>query len=67
MPTGFAPPRFLASLAALALRPLLGGCVAAAAPLRVNGVAGDDERAIEEAVAWLATAPGVTGQLLALD
>ena len=39
----------------------------AAAPLRVNGVAGDDERAIEEAVAWLATAPGVTGQLLALD
>ena len=31
MPTGFAPPRFLASLAALALLPLLGGCVAAAA------------------------------------
>jgi len=31
MPTGFAPPRLLASLAALALLPALGGCVAAAA------------------------------------
>lgn len=31
MPTGFAPPRPLLSLAALALLPLLGGCVAAAA------------------------------------
>jgi len=38
----------------------------AAAPRRVNGVAGDDERAIEETVAWLAEAPGVTGQLLAV-
>ena len=31
MPTGFAPPRLLSSLAALALLPALGGCVAAAA------------------------------------
>jgi len=38
----------------------------ALAPRRVNGVAGDDERAIEQAVAWLAEAPGVTGQLLAV-
>ncbi len=38
-----------------------------AAPLRVNALAGGDEPAIAAAVAYLANAPGVTGQLLALD
>lgn len=38
-----------------------------AAPLRVNAVAGGDEAAIAAAVGYLAEAPGVTGQLLALD
>lgn len=36
----------------------------AAAPRRVNGVVGDDEAATGQAVAWLAAAPGITGQLL---
>ena len=36
----------------------------AVAPQRVNLVAGDDEAAIEATVAFLADAPGVTGQLL---
>jgi hypothetical protein len=39
----------------------------AAAPVRVNGVVGDDEAAIAEALAFLETAPGVTGQLLAVE
>lgn len=38
----------------------------AAAPVRVNGVVGDDEVAIAETLAFLETAPGVTGQLLAV-
>jgi hypothetical protein len=38
-----------------------------AAPRRVNGVAGDDNAAIAAALHWLASAPGVTGQLLAVD
>jgi hypothetical protein len=38
----------------------------AVAPRRVNGVAGEDELAIEQTIAWLAKAPGVTGQLLAV-
>ncbi len=38
-----------------------------AAPKRVNGIAGDDNEAIAAALAWLASAPGVTGQLLAVD
>lgn len=37
-----------------------------AAPARVNGVAGIDEAAIAETVAYLAAAPGITGQLLAV-
>jgi hypothetical protein len=37
----------------------------AAAPKRVNGVVGDDEAATGQAVAWLAEAAGITGQLLA--
>ena len=35
-----------------------------AAPKRVNGVTGQDAEAIEAALAWLARAPGITGQLL---
>ena len=38
----------------------------AAAPRRVNAVVGDDEPAIAQTVDWLAQAPGVTGQLLAV-
>jgi hypothetical protein len=38
-----------------------------AAPIRVNGVAGDDDAAIAAALHWLAAAPGITGQLLAVD
>lgn len=37
------------------------------APGRVNALAGEDERAIAATVEYLARAPGVTGQLLALD
>ena len=36
------------------------------APGRVNGIVGDDEAAIAGALEYLANAPGVTGQLLAL-
>jgi hypothetical protein len=39
----------------------------AAAPDRVNGIVGDDETAIAEALAYLESAPGVTGQLLAVE
>lgn len=37
-----------------------------AAPKRVNAVAGSDEDSIDEALAFLAEAPGITGQLLAV-
>ncbi len=37
------------------------------APLRVNGVAVDDEAAIAAAEDYLARAPGVTGQYFTLD
>jgi hypothetical protein len=39
----------------------------AAAPARVNGIVGEDEAAIAETLAFLETAPGVTGQLLAVE
>ena len=38
-----------------------------AAPIRINGLAGDDEAALKAALAYLAGAPGITGQLLAVD
>ena len=38
-----------------------------AAPRRVNALAGGDDAAIAHAVAYLAAAPGVSGQLLAVD
>ena len=38
-----------------------------AAPVRVNGVVGDDEAALAETLAFLEGAPGVTGQLIAVD
>lgn len=37
------------------------------APARINALASDDETAIAAALAYLAEAKGVTGQLLALD
>ncbi|MEO6718510.1 MAG: Rossmann fold domain-containing protein [Novosphingobium sp.] len=37
------------------------------APVRVNGLASDSEPAITQALAYLQTAAGVTGQLLELD
>jgi hypothetical protein len=37
------------------------------APIRVNALAADNEAAVVAAAAYLAAAPGVTGQLLALD
>lgn len=53
MPTGFAPPRVFNSLAALALLPLLGGCVAAAAlavpAMTAIGVATRDKTPAEPA------------------
>ena len=38
-----------------------------AAPRRVNGVVGLDDKAIDSTIAYLASAPGVTGQLLEVD
>jgi hypothetical protein len=38
-----------------------------AAPQRVNGIVGDDDEAIAATLHWLASAPGITGQLLAVD
>lgn len=37
------------------------------APTRINAVESDDERAIDAALAYLASAEGVTGQFLPLD
>jgi hypothetical protein len=38
-----------------------------AAPTRVNAIVGHDEGAIADALAYLEAAPGVTGQLLAVE
>ena len=38
-----------------------------AAPKRVNAVVGDNEQAIIATLEWLAQAPGITGQLLAVE
>jgi hypothetical protein len=38
-----------------------------AAPKRVNALAGNDEQAIAETLAWVGQAPGITGQLLDVD
>jgi len=37
------------------------------APKRVNAISGSDEAAVARTVEWLAQAPGITGQLLAVD
>lgn len=34
------------------------------APKRINGIVGNEEHAIAQALEWLAQAPGITGQLL---
>ena len=39
----------------------------AAAPKRVNAIAGNDRQAIDATLAWLDQASGITGQLLAVD
>ena len=36
------------------------------APVRVNGIVGSDEGAVWQTLDWLAGAPGITGQLLAV-
>ena len=38
-----------------------------ATPKRVNGVTGEDAAAIDATLAWLAQAPGITGQLLPVE
>lgn len=38
----------------------------AAAPVRINGIVGDNQAAIDDTLEYLAKAPGVTGQLLAV-
>jgi hypothetical protein len=43
------------------------GLAREAAPVRINGLVGDDEPALRQALAYLAHAPGVTGQLLAVE
>ena len=37
------------------------------APKRVNGIAGGTDEAVAETLAYLERAPGVTGQILAVD
>jgi hypothetical protein len=39
----------------------------AAAPVRVNAIVGEDEAAVAETLAFLEAAPGITGQLLAVE
>ena len=43
------------------------GLARESAPLRVNALASDDQAAIESALGYIANAPGLTGQYLALD
>ncbi|HEY7806257.1 MAG TPA: hypothetical protein VIC34_03570 [Croceibacterium sp.] len=38
-----------------------------AAPIRINAIVGDDDKAIIESIQWLARSPGITGQLLAVS
>ena len=37
------------------------------APARINAVVGEESRSLSDVIAYLHAAPGVTGQLLALD
>lgn len=48
-------------------RAVVADLARAAAPKRVNAVAGNDREAIEAALGWLEQAPGITGQLLPVD
>lgn len=43
------------------------GLAREAAPGRVNAIVGEDEAAIADTLAFLENAPGVTGQLLAVE
>ena len=48
-------------------RSVVADLARAAAPKRVNAIAGDDRAAIDATLAWLAQAGGITGQLLPVD
>lgn len=48
-------------------RAVVADLARAAAPKPVNGLAGGNAPGIEATLDWLANAPGVTGQLLAVD
>jgi hypothetical protein len=49
------------------MRAAVQGLARAAAPRRINGVAGNEPGAIDATVDWLDQAPGITGQLLVVD
>ncbi|RDC60422.1 hypothetical protein HME9302_01629 [Alteripontixanthobacter maritimus] len=46
---------------------MVRGLAREAAPRRVNIVAGNEQDAVDAALAYLASAPGITGQLLDVD
>jgi hypothetical protein len=48
-------------------RAVVADLARAAAPKRVNAVAGSDSEAIAATLAWLGQADGITGQLLTVD
>ena len=48
-------------------RAVVADLARAAAPKRVNAVAGNDREAVDATLAWLEQAGGITGQLLAVD
>jgi hypothetical protein len=48
-------------------RAMVADLARAAAPKRVNAVAGNDREAIAATLEWLEQAGGITGQLLAVD
>ena len=49
------------------IREAIASLARASAPIRVNGVMGGDGACTDNVLAWLETADGVTGQLLAVD
>ena len=49
------------------LRAAMGALARKVAPRRINAISGNDDAAMERAAAWLASAPGITGQYFAVD
>ena len=49
------------------LRAAMGALARKVAPRRVNAISGNHDAAMERAAAWLASAPGITGQYFAVD